>query len=217
MALCIGIGDLHVRTFFRTVEGIDVHVLLRTSFRDGYMTKIFPTGRKFVLWHSTLLATITTKTAINLIYEDIIVLTGRPIPRDDGIHDVKHFCTIAIQTMNRLLPKRQYWSLFKALWSWQLGPTAISWNADVPWPWPWSIGVSLYGGGIPFWVDFAPVFRCTGSLEENLPGKLVHVYIANLSAESENIPKSVKDALASNAPICFVRAQEYEPPKLVVE
>lgn len=74
--LFVGIGNLLVHAWFAIVEILAVHLLLGMLFTDQYIQGIFPTERKIVLRRLMPVTVTATKTAVNLIYKDGIVLNG---------------------------------------------------------------------------------------------------------------------------------------------
>lgn len=86
------------------------------------------------LCHLKRVAIITTRSVINSIYAEIIVLNGNTKTPDDAVRVEHHLCHLAHQIRYQLILKRHYWSIVEVLRWWRLGPMAISWNVDVPWP-----------------------------------------------------------------------------------
>lgn len=95
--LFIGTGELLLRAWFGTVEGLAVYVLLGTTIVNRFMLVIFPAEQKMVSWHSRPVAIITARTAINSINADVTVLNVNTKSHDDGLSNEFIVCCVACQ------------------------------------------------------------------------------------------------------------------------
>lgn len=133
LSLFVRICNLHVGTWFEILESVAFDVLFGMCFIAQYICRIIPTkeisfpgvpGQLQILWRIQRLIPYTQ------------MLTCYPTTR---IHPMTKYARTnsCVELLVKLrywqIRNRQYPSVVKALGSWQLRPTAISWNGDVSW------------------------------------------------------------------------------------
>lgn len=95
--LPIRTSNLHLHAWFGTVEDLAVDVLLGMSFIERCVRGILPTERKIVSWHSSPVAIILTKTAIDYLHSEYAVFNVNTNSLDDASSDELNLCRVARQ------------------------------------------------------------------------------------------------------------------------
>lgn len=148
-------------------------------------TRIFPTARKIVPWHSNPVEDTLTKKEIISICTDNAVSKVNTHSQDDGSSDDFDLCRVARQAT---IPAHMKAAVLVSCQG--VGIMMIEAHGSVDEP-------------------RCPVTAC--GIMYILPGKLCPVYIENLTARNVSLLKCMIVANVSIAPTCIIHVREDEP------